>query len=42
MKEKKKEYIDFDEFVLYTGLRKSTIQRNYKKIPGIEKRRINT
>ena len=38
MKEKKKEYIDFDEFVLYTGLRKSTIQRNYKKIPGIEKK----
>lgn len=38
MKEKKKEYIEFDDFVSYTGLRKSTVERNYKKIPGIEKK----
>ena len=38
MEEKKKEYIDFDDFVNNTGLKKSTIQRNYKKIPGIEKK----
>ena len=38
MKEKKKEYIEFDDFVSNTGFRKSTVERNYKKIPGIEKK----
>lgn len=38
MKEKKQKYIEFDEFVRNTGLRRSTILRNYKKIPGLEKK----
>lgn len=38
MKDKKKEYIKFDDFVSNTGLKKSTVERNYKKIPGIEKK----
>lgn len=38
MKEKKKEYIEFDDFVSNTGFSKSTVERNYKKIPGIEKK----
>ena len=38
MKDKKKEYIKFEDFVSYTGLRKSTVVKNYKKIPGIEKK----
>ena len=38
MKNKKKEYIEFDDFVSNTGFRKSTVERNYKKIPGIEKK----
>ena len=37
MKDKKQEYIDFDEFVSKTGLKKATIIRNYKRIPGLEK-----
>ncbi len=37
MKKEKKEYIDFDDFVSMSGLKKSTVTRNYKKIPGIEK-----
>lgn len=35
--EKNKEYIDFDEFVNISGVKKSTIIKKYKKIPGIEK-----
>lgn len=38
MKNKKKEYIEFEDFVSNTGLKKSTVERNYKKIPGIEKK----
>ena len=33
----KKNMISFDEFVAICGLKKSTIQRRYKMIPGIEK-----
>ena len=39
---KKKEiiYIEFDEFVNNSGFKESTIKRNYKRIPGIQKRRM--
>ena len=32
MKNKKKEYIEFEDFVSNTGLKKSTVERNYKKM----------
>ena len=38
MKNKKKEYIEFEDFVSNIGLKKSNVERNYKKIPGIEKK----
>lgn len=36
---KKKEiiYIEFDEFVNNSGFKESTIKRNYKQIPGLQK-----
>ena len=36
---KKKEiiYIEFDEFVNNSGFKESTIKRNYKRIPGLQK-----
>lgn len=37
MKDKEKEYIEFDDFVNMAGLKKATIIKNYKKIPGIER-----
>lgn len=36
-RQKKIEYIDFDEFVHNSGRKKTTIIRNYKRIPGISK-----
>ena len=37
MCEKKIEYIDFSEFVNISGMKETTIKRNYKQIPGITK-----
>ena len=34
---KKIEYIDFDEFVHNSGVKRATIIRNYKRIPGLSK-----
>ena len=33
----KEKYISFEEFVLNVGLKRETIIKNYKKIPGIKK-----
>lgn len=37
MRKKEIEYIDFDEFVNNSGVKKSTIKRKYKCIPGLSK-----
>lgn len=37
MSKREIEYIDFDEFVNNSGVKKSTIKRNYKHIPGLSK-----
>ena len=37
MKNKKTVFIDFDEFVKRSGVKKKTVMRRYKKIPGITK-----
>lgn len=37
MSKKKIDYIDFDVFVRNSGVKESTVKKNYKRIPGISK-----